>query len=205
MTSPQPPYGHPQQPGPPPGQPQQPGPPPGYQQQPFYQQPSPQQGFQQQGHPQNYPGQPFPQPSKRAASPVFAIILGAIAIIVSLIIIADFATTKNVITMIICVAGGVALAAGGVTLILRHWIAPWLFVASTALFIGFYIERVIYKIQTLEPEYGETTASAFYSWAAIATLLPVAVMTGLVFLPFIRKALKPKAAAAPAQPVQFYQ
>ncbi|MBF6507842.1 hypothetical protein IU422_08790 [Nocardia farcinica] len=202
MTSPQPPYGQPQQPGPPPGYPQQPGPP-GYPQQAYPQQPVPQQGFQQ-----PYPGQPFQQqaPVKSGPSPVFAIILGAIAIIVSLVIIIDFATTKNVIVAIICVTGGAALAAGGVTLILRHWIAPWLFVAATALFIGYYIERVIYKFQTMEPEHGDTVAEAFYSWAAIATLVPVAIMTGLTFLPFVRKALKPKVAAAPAQPpMQFYQ
>ncbi|GAA4620586.1 hypothetical protein [Saccharopolyspora hordei] len=204
MTSPQPPYGQPQQPGPPPGYPQQgyPQQPPGYPQQAYPQQP----GNPQQGYPQPYPGQPYPPPAPATGpSPVFAIILGAIAIIVSLVIIIDFVTTTSVIVVVLCVTGGAALAAGGVTLVLRHWIAPWLFVGATALFVGYYVERVLYKFQHLEPARGDTTAEAFYSWSAIATLVPVAIMTVLVFLPFIRKALKPKATAAPAQPVQYYQ
>ncbi|WP_433870262.1 hypothetical protein [Saccharopolyspora sp. CA-218241] len=193
MSAPQP----PQQPGVPPGYPQQAG----YQQQPGY--PGPQGYAPQPGHPQAYQqpqqwgqqqwGQPQQPP--QGASAVPARVLGVLAIIIGLAITLDFAFS-NLVNTLICVPAGLALIAGGVLLILRHWIGPFLLIGATVLCLAFLVKGIVLRATS---EYlGGSLGEILYSFAEVITLVPTLIVTALSLLPFTRNGLKPRSATAQA-------
>ncbi|GAA4860345.1 hypothetical protein [Saccharopolyspora cebuensis] len=188
MSAPQP----PQQPGVPPGYPQQAG----YQQQPGY--PGPQGYAQQPGHPQAYQqpqqwGQP--QPPRPSGSAVPARVLGVLAIVIGLAITLDFAFS-NLVNTLICVPAGLALIGGGVLLILRHWIGPFLLIGATVLCLAFVVKGIVLRATS---EYlGGSLGEILYSFAEVITLVPTLIVTALSLLPFTRNGLKPRSATAQA-------
>ncbi|MGP4015367.1 hypothetical protein [Saccharopolyspora sp. 5N708] len=227
MTSPQPPYGQPQQPGPPPGYPAQPG----YPQQPVPPQPGyppqsgyPPQGFQQQpGYPQQgYPQQPYGAP-QGGPKPLLAYIAGAVSAVAAIIsLIMGIGFIDNAIgtmggieretnagltdglfwaTSALGVLAGVGMAACAVLFFLRLPIA-WLIAVITG---GFGVLTVGLRIATAQvsaANEGVSYSAASGSHLTVCVLAIIVAVFGL--LPPVRAALKGKT-AAPTAPVQFYQ
>ncbi|MEB3368793.1 hypothetical protein [Saccharopolyspora mangrovi] len=199
MTPPHPP--HRQQPGyPQQGYPQQQGFPqqqPGYPQQPAHSQPqaSYPQGYPQQlGHPQ--------QPQSGGAGRVVGIVTAAIAIVAGIYVAID--GLDSLPGLLLCLTGGLALITGGVLLILRLWVSPFVLLGGSILLLANLIWDIVFRLMEMEPEYGDTIAEALLPFAGIATFLPGLVVTVLAFLPAVRKSLKPRAGGAFNQtPVQF--
>ncbi|WP_207918552.1 hypothetical protein [Saccharopolyspora karakumensis] len=193
MTPPQPPYGQPQQPGyPQQGYPQQQA----YPQQPAHPQP-------QVGYPQGYPQQPHPQqghpqqPQSANAGRIIGIIAAAIAIIAGIYIFFD--GIDNLLNILLCATGGLALIAGGVLLILRLWISPFVLLGGTILLLANLVRLIVFRMMNMEQE--DTIAEALLTFAGWATFLPGAVVTVLALLPIVRNSLKPKPGGTPAAPL----
>lgn len=201
MTPPQPPYGQPQQPGSAQqGYPQQQA----YPQQPAHPQP-------QVGYPQGYPQQPYPpqqgypqQPQSANAGRIIGIIAAAIAIIAG--IYTFFDGIDNLLNILLCATGGLALIAGGVLLILRLWVSPFVLLGGTILLLANLVRSIVFLFMTMDPEHGDTVLEALTPFAGWATFLPGAIVTGLAFVPAVRNSFKPRpGATAMAAPAQFQQ
>ncbi|MEV4729005.1 hypothetical protein [Saccharopolyspora sp. NPDC049426] len=208
MTSPQPPYGQPQQPGQQPGYPQQgypqpqghPQQQPGYPQQPAYSHPHA--GYPQQLHP--LAGQPHAQSNVGAGRNV-GIIIGAIAIITGLYIFISIVTSMvrnfSVDALpfdLVALPAGLLLILGGVLFLLRRWIAPLVLVGGSTLVLVNLIEVFVMGAMA-----GANPVEVFPP-IQFTVFLVCALVAGIAFLPSVRKALKPRsinpAAARPMQP-----
>ncbi|WP_461153625.1 hypothetical protein [Saccharopolyspora tripterygii] len=199
MTPPQPPYGQPQQPGQQPGYP----PPQGYpQQQAYPQQPGHPQP--QAGYPQGYPQQQFPQqaypqqPQNTNVGRIIGILAAAISIISGIYIFFDGIDSQWV-NILLGGLGGLALIAGGVLLILRLWISPFVLLGGAILLFAYLLWAIVFRFMTMDPEDGDTVLEALTPFAGWATFLPGAIVAGLSLLPVVRNTFKPKPGGAATQ------
>ncbi|WP_199740603.1 hypothetical protein [Saccharopolyspora rhizosphaerae] len=95
-----------------------------------------------------------------------------------------------------------ALIAGGVLLVLRLWVSPFVLLGGGILLLGNLVWSTVFRVMTKDP--GDTLAEELFSFAGIATFLPGAIVAGLAFLPVVRGTLTPRPGGnQTARPVQF--
>ncbi|GAB3676975.1 hypothetical protein GCM10027597_17090 [Saccharopolyspora tripterygii] len=129
---------------------------------------------------------------------IIGILAAAISIISGIYIFFDGIDSQWV-NILLGGLGGLALIAGGVLLILRLWISPFVLLGGAILLFAYLLWAIVFRFMTMDPEDGDTVLEALTPFAGWATFLPGAIVAGLSLLPVVRNTFKPKPGGAATQ------